>query len=184
MRPVPPRLTMAKSFATIVIAAALIAQNGPLTAQQASSTPAGAPTPSSPPASAAALTIASAVRAVRAPAIDGRDDDGIWANAPRYSSFRQFQPKADADASFRTEFRTAFDEHNLYVFVRMYDPHPDSIMHALSRRDVRESTPRCRVQGAHRCGRSWRRTCPSAERAGRSRCRRRAPRSLRIDPRR
>src|SRR5690606_33275215 len=35
------------------------------------------------------------------------------------------------------EFRVAYDERNLYVFVRAHDPHPDSIMRALSRRDVR-----------------------------------------------
>jgi hypothetical protein len=39
----------------------------------------------------------------------------------------------DADPRFRTEFQVAYDEKNLYVFVRMFDPHPDSIMHALSR---------------------------------------------------
>ena len=55
----------------------------------------------------------------------------------RSSGFRQFQPHVDADPSFPTEFQVAYDEKNLYVFVRMFDPHPDSIMHALSRRDVR-----------------------------------------------
>ena len=29
----------------------------------------------------------------------------------------------------------AYDEHNLYVFVRAFDPHPDSIVSLLSRRD-------------------------------------------------
>ncbi|MBW3554812.1 MAG: hypothetical protein KY466_14970, partial [Gemmatimonadetes bacterium] len=47
------------------------------------------------------------------------------------------RPRADAVPSFRTEFRVAYDERNLFVFVRLFDPHPDSIMHALSRRDVR-----------------------------------------------
>jgi len=80
---------------------------------------------------------ATPVRATRAPDIDGRDIDAVWQNAPRYSEFRQFQPKVDIDPSFKTEFRVAYDEKNLYAFVRMFDPHPDSIMHALSRRDVR-----------------------------------------------
>ena len=80
---------------------------------------------------------ATAVRATDAPQIDGRDDDIVWRSAPRFSEFRQFEPKIDADPSFRTEFRAAFDERNLYVFVRMFDPHPDSIMRALTRRDVR-----------------------------------------------
>jgi hypothetical protein len=80
---------------------------------------------------------ATAVRAERAPQIDGRDDDPVWQQAPRYSEFRQFQPKIDTTPSFRTEFRAAYDERNLYVFVRMFDPQPDRIMRALSRRDVR-----------------------------------------------
>src|SRR5437867_3087053 len=80
---------------------------------------------------------ATAVRAERPPVIDGSDADAVWQNAPRYSEFRQFQPKVDIDPTFKTEFRAAYDEKNLYVFVRMFDPHPDSIMHALSRRDVR-----------------------------------------------
>ena len=85
----------------------------------------------------AAVTAASAVLAPSAPQLDGRDADQIWQGAPKYSQFRQFEPKADAEPSFRTEFRVAYDELNLYVFVRMFDPHPDSIMRALSRRDVR-----------------------------------------------
>jgi hypothetical protein len=84
-----------------------------------------------------AVASATAVRAAAPPQIDGRDDDAVWQQAPRYSEFRQFEPKVDIDPSFRTEFRAAYDERNLYVFVRMFDPHPDSIMHALSRRDVR-----------------------------------------------
>jgi hypothetical protein len=89
------------------------------------------------PASPQTIASATAVRATAPPQIDGRDDDAVWQEAARYSEFRQFEPKVDIDPSFRTEFRAAYDERNLYVFVRMFDPHPDSIMRALSRRDVR-----------------------------------------------
>ncbi|MDQ3996871.1 MAG: carbohydrate binding family 9 domain-containing protein, partial [Gemmatimonadota bacterium] len=89
------------------------------------------------PASAQPIASATAVLAEQVPAIDGRDEDAVWQRAPRYSQFRQFEPKVDVDPSFRTEFRAAYDEKNLYVFVRMFDPRPDSIMRALSRRDVR-----------------------------------------------
>jgi hypothetical protein len=85
---------------------------------------------------AAPLT-AVASRAAQAPNIDGNDDDVVWQQAQRFSEFRQFEPRVDVDPSFKTEFRVVFDEKHLYVFVRMFDPHPDSIMHALSRRDVR-----------------------------------------------
>ena len=80
---------------------------------------------------------ATAVLARQAPTIDGKGTDAVWRDAPKTSGFRQFAPRIDADPSFKTEFQVAYDEKNLYVFVRMYDPHPDSIMHALSRRDVR-----------------------------------------------
>jgi hypothetical protein len=69
--------------------------------------------------------------------IDGRDEDDVWRSAPKFSEFRQFEPRLAADPSFRTEFQVAFDDRDLYVYVRAYDPHPDSIMRALTRRDVR-----------------------------------------------
>jgi hypothetical protein len=92
------------------------------------------PGPSRP---AASTVTATAVPARQPPRIDGRGDDAVWRDAPRFSGFRQFEPRVDVDPSFQTEFQAAFDAKNLYVFVRMFDPHPDSIMHALSRRDVR-----------------------------------------------
>jgi hypothetical protein len=90
-----------------------------------------------PPAGRDSSASAIAHKATQAPVIDGRNDDGVWQNAPRVSDFRQFAPRENTDPSFRTEFQVAFDEHHLFVFVRAYDPHPDSIMHALTRRDVR-----------------------------------------------
>src|SRR6185503_4047691 len=84
-----------------------------------------------------AVATASAVRAHEPPRIDGRTDDPAWQNAPRFSGFRQFEPKVDVDPTHNTEFQVTYDEKNLYVLVRMFDPHPDSIMHALSRRDQR-----------------------------------------------
>jgi hypothetical protein len=80
---------------------------------------------------------AVAVRAERPPILDGRDDDPVWRRAPATSAFQEFVPTEGAPARFRTEFRVAYDDHDLYVFIRMFDPHPDSIMRALSRRDVR-----------------------------------------------
>jgi hypothetical protein len=81
--------------------------------------------------------VAVAIRAQTPPIIDGRNDDAAWREAPRFSEFRQFEPRVDVDPSFKTEFQVSYDEKNLYAFVRMHDPHPDSIMRALSRRDVR-----------------------------------------------
>ena len=88
---------------------------------------------------------ATAIRADQAITVDGRDAEELWARAPRYNQFRQFQPRVDVDPSFQTEFRVAYDDSNLYVFVRMFDPHPDSIMRALSRRDVRGPSDQIKV---------------------------------------
>ena len=82
-------------------------------------------------------TTATATRAVTPPQIDGLQNDAVWAAAPRTSEFLEFDPKPSQPARFKTEFQATYDDRNLYVFVRAFDPHPDSIMHALTRRDVR-----------------------------------------------
>ena len=109
-------------------------------AQSTPTTPAPAPT-TGPDSSARA----AAVRAERTPLIDGKDDDAVWKSAPVTSDFREFQPTEGAEPRFRTEFRAAYDDRNLFVFVRMLDPKPDSIMRALSRRDVRASSDQIKI---------------------------------------
>jgi hypothetical protein len=114
----------------LFVGAALIGLPLSAVAQSTSS-----PAQSVPPPDSSAR--ATAVRAARAPIIDGRENDDVWVSAPAHSDFREFSPKEGNTPRFRTEFKAAFDERNLFVFVRMFDPHPDSIMRALSRRDVR-----------------------------------------------
>ena len=99
---------------------------------QASSRP-GEPLPPHPPP---VPTAVAAVRAVAPPVLDGRDDDPAWRDAPVISEFRVFRPVDGAVPKFRTEAKVAYDSRNLYVFVRAYDPHPDSIVGLLARRDV------------------------------------------------
>ena len=78
----------------------------------------------------------AAIRATAAPEIDGREDDAVWRQAQLIDSFRQFSPNEDRAPAFRTTAKVAYDDRYLYVFVRAYDPHPDSIVALLSRRDV------------------------------------------------
>src|SRR5688572_8425283 len=85
----------------------------------------------------AAPRVATAVRAGGEVAIDGLDTDAVWQSAPVTGGFRQYDPELDAAPAHPTEFRVAYDEDNLYVFVRALDASPDSIMRALTRRDVR-----------------------------------------------
>jgi len=92
-----------------------------------------------------ALAPAVAVRATQAPLIDGKDDDPVWRTAPATSQFLEFTPNEGKAPRFKTEFRVAYDDRNLYVFVRAFDPHPDSIMTALTRRDVRGPSDQLKV---------------------------------------
>ena len=89
-------------------------------------------------AAAPALPTATTVHATRTaapPVLDGRDDDAIWRVAPPIDRFLEARPTEGAEPKQRTEARVAYDEHNLYVFVRAFDSHPDSIVSLLSRRD-------------------------------------------------
>ena len=90
-------------------------------------------------------TTATAVRTVHAPLIDGRDDDEVWRTAPAITQFREFQPKEDGDPRFPTEAKVAYDDRNIYVFIRAFDPHPDSILKLLARRDVRAATDQLKI---------------------------------------
>jgi hypothetical protein len=72
---------------------------------------------------------------ISSPSIDGRDDDAAWATSPAASDFSAFRPTEGAQPTFRTEVRAVFDSRTLFVLVRAFDPHPDSIIGLLSRRD-------------------------------------------------
>ena len=92
-----------------------------------------------PPVRSAVSTANSAIatRVSAPPIIDGKEDDEIWKHAQLIESFRQYIPKEDSEPTFRTTAKVAYDDKYLYVFVRAYDPHPDSIIALLSRHDVR-----------------------------------------------
>ncbi|MFI5311377.1 MAG: DUF5916 domain-containing protein [Gemmatimonadales bacterium] len=73
---------------------------------------------------------------MKPPVLDGRDDDDIWRTAEPITAFRQFDPVEDGEPQFPTEAKVAYDDRYIYVFVRAFDPHPDSIRAILSRRDT------------------------------------------------
>src|SRR6476661_1585588 len=76
-----------------------------------------------------------AIYATRPPIIDGKDNDPVWRQAPPITEFTQWQPTEGKAPRFRTEAKIAYDASNLYVFVRAFDPHPDSVIKLLERRD-------------------------------------------------
>src|SRR5438094_910479 len=90
-------------------------------------------------------TTVVARRAVHAVIIDGKDDDEVWREAAAVTAFREFSPREDGDPRFPTEAKVAYDDHNFYVFIRAFDPHPDSILKILARRDVRAPTDQLKI---------------------------------------
>jgi len=85
-----------------------------------------------PPAQAKSIT---ATRAEQPPVIDGRDDDAVWRGARPITEFQEWRPSEGGEPKLPTEAKVAYDAGNLYVFVRSFDPHPDSIITVLARRD-------------------------------------------------
>src|SRR2546423_1899889 len=88
---------------------------------------------------------ANASIAERPPVLEGRAEPSFWRRAEPVPGFRVFDPKEDGDPSFQTEAKIAYDAENLYVFTRMFDPHPDSIVSLLSRRDVKTQSEQVKV---------------------------------------
>ena len=71
----------------------------------------------------------------RAPAIDGRLDDPIWAEAPAQGHFIQREPRFGAPATEDTEFRVLYDDRNLYFGVWVWDSDPAHILGSELKRD-------------------------------------------------
>ena len=95
-----------------------------------------------PPPSLETATSVRATRAAEPPILDGRDDDAIWRVAPAIDRFLEAKPSEGAPPRLRTEARVAYDARNLYVFVRAFDPRPDSIVGLLARRDEETASDR------------------------------------------
>ena len=98
---------------------------------QAPSRPQGRPADPPPPPP----TTVAATHAVQPPVIDGRDDDPVWREARPITGFEEWRPSEGGSPKLPTEAKIAYDAGNLYVFVRAFDAHPDSIITVLARRD-------------------------------------------------
>ena len=68
------------------------------------------------------------------PHIDGKLDDAVWQHATPVSGFIQLEPARGEPATDDTEFRIAYDVHNLYVAFRCYDAEPEKIVNRMTRR--------------------------------------------------
>jgi hypothetical protein len=128
-----------------MVAAALLAA-GPAAAQELASSAA----PARPDGQARAATPGAAVLTLQAGTatdirVDGRLDEAAWAGASVAGNFVQQAPDEGKPASHRTEARVLWDGDAIYVAMRMYDPHPDSILAQLTRRDQGSTSDGARV---------------------------------------
>ncbi len=82
------------------------------------------------------VRVMNAVRRTGPVIIDARLDDSAWVHAPVAGQFTQSYPNQDQPAVDPTEVRVLYDNDALYVGVRMFDAHPDSIAAQLARRDA------------------------------------------------
>ncbi|WP_374357358.1 sugar-binding protein, partial [Chitinimonas sp.] len=78
-------------------------------------------------------TLAANIQAYRLPAgstitIDGKLDDAVWAQVPRFDDFYEFTPRDKRAASQPTSMRVAYDANYLYVGVHSVDPEPSEVL--------------------------------------------------------
>jgi hypothetical protein len=111
---------------TVSVAAILVAAWSPLAGQQLP-----------PPRSVTALPADG-----RAPRLDGRLDDAIWAEAEPARDFILREPTEGAPAPERTEVRFVYTRDALYVGARMFSDAPAGVRRAVARRDREPPTER------------------------------------------
>ena len=80
--------------------------------------------------------VATAVRVIEAPIIDGNLNEQIWQYATPLTNFVQAEPLEGAPASEETEVRLLYDETAIYVGVWLHDSNPPQIVITDTRRDA------------------------------------------------
>lgn len=76
-----------------------------------------------------------AVRAEKAPVLDGLLNDDVWASAPVTDQFWGAQPYPGRLQTYNTEVRILYTNEALYIGMYAFDPAPDSILQQLTGRD-------------------------------------------------
>ena len=127
------RFSVCLAALTVLAGARSAAQTTTYPGQPAASQP-NTSAPNTSPTGAARVMRAS--RAAGAISIDGKLDEPAWAAAVPSADFTQSYPKVGAKPTDPTEVRVLYDDNALYVGVRMFDAHPDSIAAQLARRDA------------------------------------------------
>lgn len=86
-------------------------------------------------AARAADDVATAVRATRAPVIDGVIEQNEWHEATQFEDFVQLEPERGAPASERTVGFLLYTETHIYIAVYSYDSRPEMLTAQLNNRD-------------------------------------------------
>ncbi|MFT3842531.1 MAG: DUF5916 domain-containing protein [Myxococcaceae bacterium] len=68
--------------------------------------------------------------------VNGRFDEPSWAEAKPFDSFVESFPEENKAPSMRTEVRVLYDDTNLYIGVKCFDPEPSKVLRNLGRRDT------------------------------------------------
>ncbi|MBI4583853.1 MAG: carbohydrate binding family 9 domain-containing protein [Planctomycetes bacterium] len=79
--------------------------------------------------------MATAVRILKGPTVDGRLDDEVWKQAPAAGPLIQVVPVEGAEPSERTEFRVLYDDQALYIGVWCFDREPEKVLSREMARD-------------------------------------------------
>ena len=69
------------------------------------------------------------------PAIDGKLDDECWRQGTWAGDYHQFIPNEGAKPTFPTEHNIQYDDKNIYIAFRAFDPEPDKIHRYADTRD-------------------------------------------------
>lgn len=67
--------------------------------------------------------------------IDGFLDDVAWEAVEWTSDYVEFEPDNSTPPTQQTKMKIVYDDRNLYVAFRCYDPHPENIVQRMGRRD-------------------------------------------------
>lgn len=94
---------------------------------------------------APATPMVSAMRAERAPTLDGRLDDPAWQAAAPITGLAQSDPDEGSPVSEATEVRIVYDRSAMYVGARLFDRDPGAVARRLSRRDVASASDEFRL---------------------------------------
>jgi len=71
----------------------------------------------------------------RAPVIDGKLDEEVWAKVPWEGGFVQSEPYEGREPSEKTSFKILYDDKNIYVALSAHDAQAGKIERRMSRRD-------------------------------------------------